>query len=261
MSRKTGYLAAASVIAIAFSSAPAMANSLNNFSGTLSGHYANIDVSGGGPSLDSYGANGSGVFSLGTSGLNLQGDIGYDRLSGGGGHANIWNFAASPFMSLGSGRLGATLGYTSVDHGGGNLYNYGGYGEWFASRAFTVGIKAGGFSGSATPNGEYVGGGLTGYLTPNLALSGNIDYAHFKSAGHETDYTLGGEYLFSNTMPVSFYGGWTRSEFSGTTANADTFFVGFRFYTNGNGADTLVARHRTGTLNGLQSFGPLSARF
>lgn len=260
MSLNTWFLAAASVAAIAISSAPAMAGDLNNFSGTLSGHYANINVKGGGPSMDSYGADGSGVFSLGTSGLNLQGDLGYNHLSG-GGSSNAWNFALSPFMSLENGRIGATVGYTTIDHSVGHIYNYGGYGEWFASPMFTLAAKGGGFSGTATNSGDYVGGGVTGYLTPNLAFNGNINYADFNNAGHETDYTLGAEYLFGDDMPVSIYGGWTRSEFSGISTNADTFFVGLRFYTNGNGARTLVQRHRTGTLNGLQSFGPLMGKY
>jgi len=110
--------------------------------------------------------------------------------------------------------------------------------------------KLGGLHSTGDVSGYYGGGGGNLYPIPNLVLSGNFDYTKtvtsFTSA-HENDYSFSGEYLFSSA-PVSVYAGYTRSDFAPGPFHVNAVMVGFKFYWNGNGAQTLVDRQSTGTL-------------
>ncbi|MBI3678353.1 MAG: hypothetical protein HY243_17215 [Proteobacteria bacterium] len=253
MKVRTAILGAVS--ALALSAVPALAS---NFSGTLSGDYAN--VSGLGSSANIWGVSGSGVFDV-ASNWAIGLDAGYHNFNGSGFNTNLWNVSGNAFYRAANGRIGAVLGYDSTDNGiFGSFHttNYGGGGEWFASNMFTLAAKGGGFSGGFGLNGYYAGGAVTVYAMPDLGFSASYDYTSFGHGLHEDDWSVQGEWLVSEATPISVYGGYQGSTinlFGSTTAN--TWFVGLRLYTNGDGSMTLVDRQRNGTLGWTGSFSPL----
>lgn len=243
------------VSALAMISAPALADDLD-FAGTLSGQYTHVGFSDILPDANLWGVNGSAKIGLGDTGLNAELDAGHSHLSLSGVHANDWNIGGSVFWKAEEGRVGATLAYNKVDFSGFDTHatNYGGFGEYFASDMFTIGGKAGGFSGDL--NGLYVGGGVTGYVFPDFAVSASVNFTNFNHAFQETDLGLQGEYLISEEIPISAFAGYTYSDLSNGGGSANTFFVGLRLYTNTTGT-TLVERQRNGTVGSLSTFGPL----
>ena len=238
---------------------------------TFSGDYANSDSNG--SNADSWGINGSGAFGFGTNDLAGEIDAGYHRLSASGVDADLWGVGGSAFWAPGMGRFGATITYNSINFSGalsgldGHITTYGVFGEFFASEFITLGLKGGGLDGtvslsglgSASDTGSYVGGGVTGYIIPNLSLSGTVDYLDI-SGGHITSYGVGAEYLVSDSLPVSVFGGYARTNLSGGGGDADTWFIGLRFYTGAQGT-TLVQHHRTGTLGAIGSISGLQYAF
>lgn len=232
---------------------------------------------------DAWGFSGSGLFPLGHDiGVNLN--VGYhDVLNQSRGYDEV-NAGASLVWQTGNLRLGPSFGFMSNgdQFETTNTYNYGAYLEYFASPRITLSALGGGFSSHETysysfysysydSSGSYVGGTATGYVTPNLAFNGGISYARFDMSygtSTETDYRFGLEYEFSDGgadcwwPPGSVSFNYTYGAYSPYSSyNASTFMVGFTFYTNGNGADTLVDRQRTGTLDPSVMFSPAALRF
>lgn len=251
----------AAVVAAA-SLGAAQAGDLSDFHGTLSGNYANLNISHGGGSADLYGVSGAGTIPLNLSGAHVEGALGYHHMTTSGANADVYNVGGSLYWMPGAGRLGVTVGYHDTNQSGSSsVTNYGGFAEWFANDFVTVGAKGGGFSGSASTDGYYIGGRATGYATRNIALNASIDYAHINHLTDETDYSLSGEWLVSETTPISIYGGYTYTDLSNTSVHVDTWMIGLRIYTDGNGATTLVDRQRSGTLGWASSFGPAAFNF
>jgi hypothetical protein len=253
----------ASACALAFA-APASAQ----FAATLGADYSHISLSNGGGDGNIWTVNGAALASIPGTGFNIQGNLGYNNLSGGGDNADGWNGGGAAFWADDMFRIGATANYDSVGADGFHVHftNYGGFAEWFAGM-FTLGVKGGGVSvgadassfGSGSTTGSYVGGEVAGYAMPDLAITGTIDYASISSL-HETDFTPQVEWLFSEDVPVSVYAGYTYSDVGGEgiSENANTFFIGLRFYVNGNGSAALIDRQRTGTVGWGTAFAPLA---
>jgi hypothetical protein len=254
LSLRTNLFGAACALALVSFSAPAFAD----FSGVLSGDYGNVDFNHGGGSVDDYGVSGGGMFGLAPN-WAAQIDGGYHHLSGSGSDANEWNAGGAAFWRANAGRIGAVIGYNDVTGGGANANatNYGLFGDWYAGRSITVGAKGGYFNASHGEDGEYAGVAVTGYVMPDFSLSGYYDYSHFKGFTTENDYTAEGEWLISERTPFSIYGGYTRSDFSGTGGvAANTWFVGIRFYCDPVQGATLVDRQRNGAEIYGTTFGP-----
>ncbi|HXJ02658.1 MAG TPA: hypothetical protein VNH44_15665 [Micropepsaceae bacterium] len=230
--------------------------------GAFSGDYSNSSYSGGGSHADTWGLNGAGAFGLGMNDLAGQINGGYHRLSVSGADADIWDIGGSAYWAPGFGRAGASVAYTTANFGGSgsgidaHATTYGVFGEYFLNDAITVGAKGGGADGkvnlsgfgSGSGSGGYVGGELTGYAMPDLALKGTIDYVDL-SGGHLTSYGINAEYLFSEATPISLYGGYVRSDLSNNAGHVDTWMVGLKFYTGGPGS--LVTHQRTETLGSI----------
>lgn len=252
---KLNLLIAAS--ALALSAVPvgsAIAAAPMGFAGTVSGEYASLDVSGG--DADSWGANGEAAFGLGTMGnFGAQLNGGYHNLSGDGGDADIFDIGGSAFWASQMARAGGTIAYKSLDLGGGfdvNATAYGAFGEFYAGDFFTVGAHGGGWTGEALgfdDDGFYIGGRATGYVMPNLAIAGTVDFLGGDVGGDATTWGVDAEYEFSQTTPVSIYGGYRNTSFDGG-GDIDAFFIGVKFYAGGAPMD-LVGHHRNGTLGWL----------
>lgn len=256
MSLRTNLFGAACALALVSMSAPASAE----FSGVLSGNYSNIDVNHGGGSADLYGISGGGMFGLAPNwAAQIDGAYDHASVSGGGGDGNDWIVNGAAFWRAQAGRLGASVGYNATTGGGADEHatHYGVFGDWYATRSITFGVKGGYFNASHGEDGEYAGAALTGYVMPDLSLTGSYDLAHLKGFTTENDYTAQAEWLISERTPFSVYGGYTRSEFAGTGGiAANTWFVGVRFYSDPTDSATLVDRQRTGAEIYGTSFGP-----
>jgi hypothetical protein len=252
---KTILLASAGALALCVSlSTSAMAQ----YAGTVSGSYAGDTNDNG---ADLWNVNGSltGLFDP-NWGAEVTG--GYHSLSQDGIAENldVWNVGGSLFWNNVQGRLAATVNYydTSIAHLDLNATSYGIGGEYYAAPNFTVAVKGGGetvdvsgFGSSGDDSGGYVGGMLQWYAMPNLSLSGSVDYADL-AGSHVTSETIKAEWLFSETMPVSIYGGYEHADLGsggfGLSGDGDLFFVGVKLYMNGANGGTLVDRQRSGSL-------------
>jgi hypothetical protein len=132
------------------------------------------------------------------------------------------------------------------------------FGELFVSNAITIGVKGGGADGTAnfsglgsgSASGGYVGGELTGYVMPDLAIKGSVNYVDVDGA-KVTVYGIGFEYLVSESVPFSIFGGYNCVDLSAASGHGNNWLVGLKFYTDQPAP--LVTRHRTGTLGSIAS--------
>jgi len=260
-----------SAVAAAFVASSAQAAAPNGFVGTVSADYANVDHSSGG-NADLWGLNGAGAFGLGMNDIGAEIDGSYHRLSVSNVDANIWGIGGSVFWAPGAFRVGPSVSYTKYDFTraasglDAHATTYGLFGEYFINDRFTVGAKGGGTDGevnsigfgSGSGTGGYIGGELTGYLTPDFAFKAHVDYLNV-GGGHVTNYGLNAEYLFSEATPISVYGGYVKTELSNGAGHANTWLIGFKFYTNGTGS--LVNHHRTETLGSIGTVTGLNYAF
>lgn len=258
MSLRTSFLGAACGLALVSLSGPASA--ATNFDGVLDGGYSNYDFNHGGGSVSDWHINGGGMFGLDPE-WAAQINAGYNHSNGSGTSANAWNVDGAAFWRGGEGRIGAAVGYTDINTAGPdvNATHYGLFGDWYATRSISLGVKGGAFNGSHGIKGDYAGAQIIGYVMPDFALSGSYDYTHVDHATNENDFTAQGEWLFSHSVPLSLYGGYTRAQFShGVSANV--WFVGLRFYCDPVDG-TLADRQRNGAEIYGTHFGPAALRF
>lgn len=203
--------------------------------GTLGGGYTHLFNGGG---ADAYGLNGSLATVIG-SGWNFEGTGSYLNANPGG--LDLWGFGGNMFTGTGFGRIAA--GATHSGLAGGHGTTYGAGADWFYSDAITLSLKGGGHYATGGNDGGFVGLQGTYYVNPNLALSASAEYiaASFADINNQK---IKAEWKFSDTLPLSVYGGYQRMEGGGSNQNA--LFVGVKFYLDG--APNLVGSHRTGSL-------------
>jgi hypothetical protein len=220
---------------------------------------------------DQWGLSGSGLFGL-TPSFSLQLDGGYNRISGSGSGSDLndYTLGGSLIYSTSDWRLGGNLGYEKDKQGSYSaaVTNYGAFGQhWWRTPpgpVWEVHAKAGGFHVDHNfGDGYYVGGGASFYPTPNWNIGVGIDHSHFDPFGgsDEDDYWLDFEDYFCPSHHLSFWGGYTRSEFSHGGFHVDTISIGLRFYLNGEGKPTLVDQHSTGVLPFSPAFTGIQYKF
>lgn len=272
---RTQFLAAASAAFFVFAAAtaaaadPATAPTPDNAvtpQAVLGADYSYVGLNDHLGNANLYGAELGGIVPLAPSSpFSVQVTGAYHHLDSNGLDGNDWNVGGTFAWSQPWGRLGANLGYTNDAFAGvgGEITNYGVYGEYFADR-FTVGARGGGATGSAhafglstgSSTGGYVGGEAIGYVTPNLAARATVGYVGIDSV-HQWTAGVHGEYLFSETTPIS---GWIGYDFAsigadGFSVEGNTFSVGLKYYFGGGGA--LQHRQRTG----VDDWGPSEIDF
>jgi hypothetical protein len=256
---KNTFLASAGALALcAALSGPALAGPMGgDFSGTVSGSYAGDTDDNSG---NIWNINGSLTGTFGDD-WGLEATGGYHNISDGNGFGfgsrsslDVWNVGGSAFWTMEQARLAATVNYYHTDllGFGLNVTNYGAGGEYYFGPEFTVAVKGGGNTIDVEhlghDNGGYVGGQLQWYIMPNLSLSGAVDYADIKLF-NTTSETVKGEWLISESMPVSVYGGYQHVEYgNGLYGDDNLLFVGLKLYMNGQGGGALVDRQRNGSL-------------
>ena len=252
MSNRMKLLVATTALIATAAFEPAMAAAPMGFAGTLSGAYGSSSCDGC-ESTDAWSIGGSGAFGLGMGNFGGQIDASYNSVS----DVDVFGIGGSLFWAPVMGRAGATIFWASADEGGVNVdsLTYGVFGEYYAGNAITIAAKGGGLSLSAdafgysdSESGGYIGGALTGYIIPNLAIQGDITFSSVADLD-TTAYGIGAEFLVSEMVPIAIFGGYTRTnvEFLGVDGDADTWMIGVRFYAGAAGP-TLVDKHRNGTL-------------
>lgn len=260
MSLRSKIIGSASALVLAV----CVAGPASAMQGILGVDYSHLSVNHGGGDANNYGLGGTGMFDLGGN-FGVQADGGYHHLDGnGGGSSNNWNVGGAAFWTGMEGRVGATVAYTDATGGGLDLHatNYGAFGDWYATRSITVGLKGGGFSANHGANGDYLGAALTGYVTQDFSLQGGYDYTHINHAGNENDWTVKAEYLFSERTPISGYIGYTNSKIGSGGPTINVFFLGLTYYCDGGaGPESLAAHQRTGAEQWGTSFGPTLLKF
>ena len=243
------------VIVLALYAAPAMAQSMGGFDGMLSGNFGNTSLSNGGGHANDWGFDGAGAFNLGWSNVSVQADAGWHDFTDHGSYDD-WNAGGAVYWTGHWARLGADAGYQSE---GGNLSghatNYGAFGELYAGSMFTLGVKGGGFSGDAGLSGENIGVQAVAYAWRDFAVTGTYDYFHISHAGNENDWGAQLEWLVSERVPVSVWGGYEHSDVA-NVGHANTFLAGLKLYTDGFGPAALVDRQRGGVEQWGTKFSP-----
>lgn len=210
--------------------------------GTLGSGYTRV-LNGGG--ADAFGVAGSLATELG-SGWSLEGSGSFFNFNPGA--LDIWSMGGNLSTVTGFGRIAG--GATHIGTGFSHATSYGAGADWFFSEDLTLSLRGGGHYTTGGSDGGYAGLQGSYYLMPNLALSASADYVA-NSAGDLNFQKLKAEWQFSDTLPLSVYGGYQRSE--GAGAHTHSLFVGVKFYLDG--APNLVGHHRTGSLGYIgQSF-------
>jgi hypothetical protein len=296
MSKTTKLMGTACILASALGAGPAAAASLMGFTAMVDTHFGRTTFSDSGSD-----SNDQNAWSLGGSiampidelaGINWQIDAQYTHGWNGTDNtfdtdgnclvcdarsAETWDFGFSPFWAGENGRFGINVNYSTETHWG-HLTNGGAFGEWYFGN-ITAHLKGGWLSSGGTPfggHGNYYGGAITGYVLPNLAITGSVTWSDlvtgatlestpFPSCSAQTcgrrdwnqlNYGAQVEFLVSESLPISVYGGFNYTQFTisegiptGTADdfNAYTWMIGVRFYP---GSGALINKHRDGNLFG-----------
>jgi len=217
-------------------------------SGVFSGGYANVSGSNH-LSISDGGIEASGQMALGDEGFNAQVDGGINSASG-STNANIYNIDGLFFYRMPEGQFGGLGDYIStVGMHSTHVIPYGVFGEYYFSDQITAGLEGGGLSARMS-SGGFVEGHITGYVTPDISIKGFDTYISV-SNGQDNNIGVQAEYLISEAIPISIYGGYAYTDISHTGVHdttLNTFFVGLKIYTNGTGAP-LVTTQRNGVVD------------
>jgi hypothetical protein len=259
---RTLVLAVGTLLASALPFAAANAAAPAGVAGTLSGSYGQIDCEGC-ENGDAWNVGGQLAFGFGGA-FGAQLDGSYTSLD----ETDLFGFAGSLFWAPAFGRAGVNVSWQTTDFDVSSItidvngLTYGAFGEFYLGQFLTIGAKAGGMNVdfddgvvSDSQSGSYIGAALTGYITPNFALQGDAMFSgvsDFLGTAEDFDNTTFGisaEFLVSQMVPISIFGGFTfgNIEFAGGELDTDKWIVGARFYF-GNAGPALVDRHRNGTL-------------
>jgi hypothetical protein len=233
-------------LAIALSGA-AYAGDVGDVSGTLTGGYA------GGLNHGDNGLWGTtGTLQIPFNSVSWTDKMGFEVLGGyhkpDTGSGDFWTLGGAVYAGGDGGRVAGNYIYHGVT--GGHISTYGGGGEWFATPAVTLAVRAGAATSTGS-GGGYVGTQLEWYVQPNFALSAGIDY--WSAGANITSGTFIAEWMPDDTLPVSIFAGYYHvNAGSGDSA----IFGGIKLYLNEGASVTLVDRQRKGG-NGYITQSPL----
>jgi len=271
MQKRTTMMGTACVLAAAaLTAGPAAAATLTDFAGVLNTSFTNSDNSAtGSETLKSWLLGGSAAMPLSTiDGLNAQVDASYTHNWADHFSREDWNFGGSAFWANMDSRIGINGAYTNWNKVG-HLTTGGAFAEYYWG-AITVMAKGGWLSGGGSPmggHGNYLGGAVAGYILPDLAITGGVEWADLvegqgcqicgRNDARDTAFQIIVEFLFEEDLGISGYAGYTYQSQKFGAANDthnNVWLVGVRWYMGGG---SLMDHHRNGNLNpwlpGLQA--------
>lgn len=261
MTKLTKILGTASVLAIAtLAAGPAAAATLTDFAGALTTSYGHNDLDGADDAIHDWLLGGSVAGPLSDlSNLNFQLDASYDHNWADHFSEEVWNLGGSAFWAGMDGRIGINFNYETFTHFG-HVTNGGVFGEWYFGN-ITAMAKGGWLSSGGSGfggHGNYMGGAISGYFIPNLAITGGVEWTDIvtgfgcqvcgRSDVNNTGWEIGAEFLFSEDYGVSIFGNYANVDqsFSGEDFTDNVFRIGLRWYMGGG---SLQDHHRNGNLN------------
>jgi hypothetical protein len=261
MQKRTTMMGTACVLAAAaLTTGPAAASTLTDFAGVLTTSYGQDDNSLASDNLNSWLIGGSAAGPLSDiANLNFQVDASYTHNWADDFSQEVWNFGASVFWANADGRVGANLAYTNYN-GIGHLTNGGAFAEWYFGPITVMGKGGWLSSGGASfgGHGNYLGAGATGYVMPDLAITGGVQWADIVTGTgcqicgrgdlRATAWGAEVEFLFMEDLGISGYGGYTYQDNKAFQIDShdNIWRIGLRWYMGGG---SLVDHHRNGNLN------------
>jgi hypothetical protein len=261
MSKRTTILGTACVLGMALAAGAAVAAPLTEWGATVNTTGALTDSgTKGSPTEKGWllGGDVAGPIN-GLSGMNVQVDGNYMHNWSHHESAEQWNLGGSLFWAGMDNRVGVNVIYDTVTHAG-TLTNAGVFAEQYFGN-FTGMLKGGWLNSSGSDiggHGTYLGGALSGYFIPDLAVTGSLDWGDVvtglanatlsRGDVNVTAWSVGAEWLFSEEYGVSLYGGYTydQNDVFKFKTHANVWHVGLRWYTGGG---SLEDHQRNGTLN------------
>jgi len=266
MSRSTTMMGTACVLAMAaLTAGPAAAAPLTGFAGNLNTSFGMFDD-------DSTGSDAVKSWLLGgtvsgpipdLANLNFELNAAFRHDWADNFSQASWILGGSAFWAGMESRVGLNFNHVDLSEVG-HVTNGGVFGEYYFGN-LTAMAKGGwlssggsGVIGRFGGRGNYLGLGVTGYITPDIALTGGVEWADLvmgracQTCGRQdlrvTAFELLGEWLFSPAYGVSGYAGYSfvDSKVFTVDGEANAWVIGLRWYTGGG---SLQDRHRNGSLN------------
>ena len=199
----------------------------------------------------------------GVPNLNFEADASYTPSWATHFSSIDWAVSGSVFWANMDGRIGANLNYETITHAG-RATSGGLFGEWYLGGLTAMakgGFSSGGvnsafFSGD---QGNYLGAAVVGYITPDLAITGGVDWqdvvhrpnpppALNNISNHSTSFLVNAEYLFDEDYGFTGYVGYQHfSNSGGASSDDNVWMIGLRWYTGA--PESLMTGARTGTLH------------
>lgn len=253
--KSTTRLAWTSVAAVLCAATPALAAAPVGLAGIFSAAYAHIENDNRAPfRVNTWDIGGQLAMGF-MRDFAAELDGGYTEINPAGPGLKVekWNVGGHAFWAPAMGRAGVSVYHQNFSGGGTNLdyTSIGGFGEFYASDAITLGVNGGGILATcpfACSDGGYANAGGMFYPTPNFSILATVGFSEVVGMNY-TLASVGGEWKFSQNFPISTFAKYTLATGPGGISN-DQYLVGLRFYTDGNG-DTLVEKHRNSALSDL----------
>jgi hypothetical protein len=198
------------------------------------------------------------------SNLNFEADASYSTSWADHYSAIDWVFSGSVFWANMDGRIGVNLNYETLT-GAGHVTSGGLFGEWYFGSITAMGKAGFSNSGGNSPitnggTGNYMGAAVVGYLTPDLAITGAVDWQDLVITGNPyqvvgrydnglTAWQINAEYLFDEDYGFTGYAGFVHNTFrlGGVSTDDNVWQIGLRWYTGA--PESLMTSARTGTLH------------
>ncbi len=261
MQKRTTMMGTACVLAAAaLTAGPAAAATLTDFAGVLTTSFGQDDNSLASDNLNSWLLGGSAAMPLSTlDGLNAQVDASYTHNWADHFSREDWNFGGSAFWAGMDGRIGINGSYTNYNRIG-HLTNGGAFAEWYFGPITIMGKGGWLSSGGAAfgGHGNYLGAGATGYVMPDLSITGGVNWADIvtglgcqicgRGDIRGTAWSIEAEFLFLEDIGLSGYAGYTyqSNKLIIFDDHDNAWHVGLRWYLGGG---SLMDHHRNGNLN------------
>lgn len=232
-------------------SASAGAQEWNGISGKLTGGYDYAGTKG--VDISAFNVGGTVNYRLPGTDIAVQGLADYSESKTFSTPIDTWTTGGAVTVRQPLFALGFAGDYKSSRLLGAD-YNYGSYGligEYYPTNDITLRAHGGGFSGGFNgfdKVGGYYGGGASYYVTPNLSLKADADYASVSNL-RWTNFSAGVEILPLETLPVSLSTVYTHGNVNaaGFSTYSDGLMVRLSWHF-GDG-NSLVGFDRNGPLN------------
>jgi hypothetical protein len=262
MSKSTKFLGTACVLAVAaLAASPVAAAPLTEFAGVLGTDFGWSDNDAPATeSIKSWLIGGSVAAPIpDVAGMAVQFDAAFKHNWADGYSREDWDLGGSLFWGGMESRVGINGDHVDLTNIG-HVNNIGAFGEYYFGTLTVMGkggwLNSGGsgFGG----HGNYVGLALAAYVTPNISVTGAVEWSDLiqgqacttcgRGSIQTNGYHISGEMLVVPTVGLAAYLSYAYLDTShfNTDIRAQTARIGLRWYF---GSSDLMTHHRNGNLN------------